>query len=174
MLNEAEIMMMIIIKEDGSTSITAEGYSAWYDKDGRLDMSIGRKAPQKICIHNELNQKAEKEQASKTYSAGMTLAVDEGIKAGITADGFKVCDSERKVKATVAPLELAVDINANAIINEVEQAYHAQGVFSGKLRSLVSKVGINLSDDHLRQIVREEILLFVARESERGGLFSTW
>lgn len=31
--------------------------------------------------------------------------------------------------------------DAATIINEVEQAYHAQGVFSGKLRSLVSKAG---------------------------------
>ncbi|MDC9598850.1 hypothetical protein [Xenorhabdus anantnagensis] len=53
-------MMMILIKEDGSTSITADEYSAWYDKEGQLDMSIGGKAPQKIRIHNEFNQKAEK------------------------------------------------------------------------------------------------------------------
>ncbi|MBD1229497.1 hypothetical protein [Xenorhabdus griffiniae] len=29
-------------------------------------------------------------------------------------------------------------------------------------------------DEHLRQIVREEIRQFVVRESERGGLFSRW
>ncbi|WP_275379312.1 hypothetical protein [Xenorhabdus bovienii] len=29
-------------------------------------------------------------------------------------------------------------------------------------------------DDHLRQIVREEIRQFVTRESGRGGLFSKW
>ncbi|MBD1229527.1 hypothetical protein [Xenorhabdus griffiniae] len=29
-------------------------------------------------------------------------------------------------------------------------------------------------DEHLRQIVREEIRQFVTRESERGGLFSRW
>ncbi|WP_340618890.1 hypothetical protein [Xenorhabdus entomophaga] len=169
-------MMMIIIKEDGSTSITAEGYSAWYDKDGRLDMSIGGKAPQHLIIHNGFKPKAEKEQASKTYSAGMTLAVDEGIKAGVTADGFKVCDSERKVRAVVAPLELAVDINASAIINEIEKAYRGTAK-QARLSSAVinsAKIPSIPDDDHIRQIVREEILLFVARESERGGLFSTW
>ncbi|MEQ1965186.1 hypothetical protein ABLB69_18985 [Xenorhabdus khoisanae] len=170
------MMMMIIIKEDGSTSITAEGYSAWYDKDGQLDMSIRGKAPQKICIHNELNQKAEKQQASKTYSAGMTLAVDEGIKAGVTADGFKVCGSEGKVKATVAPLELAVDINANVIINEIEKAYRGTAK-QARLSSAVinsAKIPSIPDDDHIRQIVREEIHQFVAHESKRGGLFSTW
>ncbi len=136
-------MMMIIIKEDGSTSITAEGYSAWYDKDGRLDMSIGGKAPQHLIIHNAFEPKAEKQQVSKTYPAGMTLAVDEGIKAGVTADGFKVFN----VASGVTYLGSAV-IDA-AKINKAH-------------------------DDHLRYIIREEILLFVARESERGGLFSTW
>ncbi|CAM4021002.1 hypothetical protein [Xenorhabdus thuongxuanensis] len=29
-------------------------------------------------------------------------------------------------------------------------------------------------DDHIRQIVREELRQFVVRESERGGLFSAW
>ncbi|MEQ1964390.1 hypothetical protein ABLB69_14715 [Xenorhabdus khoisanae] len=31
-----------------------------------------------------------------------------------------------------------------------------------------------INDDHIRQIVREEIHQFVAHESKRGGLFSTW
>ncbi|KMJ43374.1 hypothetical protein AB204_20045 [Xenorhabdus khoisanae] len=62
--------------------------------------------------------------------------------------------------------------DAATIINEVEQAYHAQGVFSGKLRSLVSKVGINLSDDHLRYIIREELKTLITREIRPGGLLA--
>ncbi|WFQ81351.1 hypothetical protein PXH59_10085 [Xenorhabdus sp. SF857] len=106
----------------------------------------------------------------------MTLAVDEGIKAGVTADSFKVCGSEGKVRVAVTPLELAVDINANAIINEIEKAYRGTAK-QARLSSAVinsAKIPSIPDDDHIRQIIREEILLFVAHESERGGLFSKW
>ncbi|MDC9612316.1 hypothetical protein PSI19_00115 [Xenorhabdus khoisanae] len=108
--------------------------------------------------------------------AGMKLSTDSNAKAGVTADGFKVCDSERKVRAVVAPLELAVDINANAIINEIEKAYRGTAK-QARLSSAVinsAKIPSIPDDDHIRQIIREEIRQFVARESERGGLFSTW
>ncbi|MDC9623657.1 hypothetical protein PSI22_18955 [Xenorhabdus sp. XENO-7] len=70
-------MMIIHIKEDGSTSVQTAGYTALYDKEGKPKVIIG-KAPATLVIHNAFKQKAEKEQASKTYDAGMTLAVDTG------------------------------------------------------------------------------------------------
>lgn len=148
--------MEIRINEDGSARVTTAGYIAFYDKEGRLKMVIGRLVhttgeldpvpqrltdilPVKLITELVFKQKAEKEQASKTYDAGMTLSVDTGNKAGITADTFKAFDLAGKVymKGTV---------DAKAI-----RASH---------------------DDHLRQIVREEIRQFVNRESRCGGLFS--
>ncbi|AOM40012.1 hypothetical protein [Xenorhabdus hominickii] len=143
-------MMMILIKEDGSASITADGYSAWYDKEGKQKMAIGEKAPPKLCIYDESKQKVEKEQASKTYDAGMTLAVDAGAKVEITADSFKIRDSEGKVRAVIKPLDLK---SAGIDSAKITKASHG---------------------DHLRQLVREEIRQFVNRESRCGGLFSTW
>ncbi|WP_274728216.1 hypothetical protein [Xenorhabdus bovienii] len=40
--------------------------------------------------------------------------------------------------------------------------------------AVISQAVIKDNDDHIRQIVREEIRQFVTRESERGGLFSKW
>ncbi|CDH33599.1 hypothetical protein [Xenorhabdus bovienii] len=77
----------------------------------------------------------------RCYDAGMKLSVDEGAKARIAADGFKVFDVAGKVY-------MKGEVDAKAI-----KASH---------------------DDHIRQIVREEIRQFVTRESGRGGLFSKW
>ncbi|WP_340617538.1 hypothetical protein [Xenorhabdus entomophaga] len=171
--------MNIRINEDGSVTVTAARYTASYGKDGKLKSASGcfktiSGIPKTLVIHNAFEPKAEKQQASKTYSAGMTLAVDEGTKAGVTADSFKVCDSERKVRAVVAPLELAVDINANAIINEIEKAYRGTAK-QARLSSAVinsAKIPSIPDDDHIRQIIREEIRQFVNRELRQGGLFS--
>ncbi|MDC9605630.1 hypothetical protein [Xenorhabdus griffiniae] len=57
--------------------------------------------------------------------------------------------------------------------NEVEKLVG----FAGKIfvKSATDPAKINQAhDNHLRQIVREEIRQFVVRESERGGLFSRW
>ncbi|CDG97202.1 hypothetical protein XBP1_2490025 [Xenorhabdus bovienii str. puntauvense] len=149
--------MEIRINEDGSARVTTAGYIAFYDKEGRLKMVIGRLVhttgeldpvpqrltdilPVKLITELVFKQKAEKEQASKTYDAGMTLSVDTGNKAGITADTFKAFD----VAGNVYVKEAVID--AKAI-----RASH---------------------DDHVRQIVREEIRQFVNRESRCGGLFS--
>ncbi|MEQ1977529.1 hypothetical protein [Xenorhabdus sp. SGI240] len=108
--------------------------------------------------------------------AGMKLSTDNNAKAGVTADSFKVCGSEGKVRVAVTPLELAVDINANAIINEIEKAYRGTAK-QARLSSAVinsAKIPSIPDDDHLRYIIREEIRRFVAHESERGGLFSKW
>ncbi|MGJ0625547.1 hypothetical protein [Xenorhabdus bovienii] len=139
-------MMIIHIKEDGSTSVQTAGYTALYDKEGKPKVTIGE-APATLVVHNAFKQKAEKEQATPTqtlaeqvdringrrYDAGITLSVDEGAKAGITSDSFKV-------------FEAVIDGKA---IREKH-------------------------DDHIRQIVREEIRQFVTRESGRGGLLSKW
>ncbi|MBD1228330.1 hypothetical protein [Xenorhabdus griffiniae] len=147
-------MMIIRINEDGSTSIQAAGYMACYDKEGKPKMTIGD-APQHLIIHNGFNPKAEKEQAT------------------IAADSFKVCDSERKVRAVAAPLKLAVDTNANAIINEAKRAFEvACGVHFNSAVINSAKINNIPDDDHIRQIVREEIRQFVNRELRQGGLFS--
>ncbi|MDX7986687.1 DUF1983 domain-containing protein [Xenorhabdus sp. 12] len=78
------------------------------------------------------------------YGAGIALAIDKGSQVGISADRFKVWDS-------AAPL-------GTAIISE----------------ATVSKPKIKTSDDHIRQLIREELQQFVNRERLRGGLFSTW
>ncbi|BET98108.1 hypothetical protein [Xenorhabdus taiwanensis] len=64
--------------------------------------------------------------------------------------------------------------DAATIINEMEK----QCGFAGKIfikSASINSAKINQAhDNHIRQIVREELRQFVARESERGGLFSTW
>ncbi|CDL84719.1 hypothetical protein [Xenorhabdus szentirmaii] len=72
-------MMMILIKEDGSTSITAEEYSAWYDKEGKIVLSLGENAPQNICIYHEVKQKAERKQASITAEGFNVFNVAAGV-----------------------------------------------------------------------------------------------
>ncbi|AOM42618.1 hypothetical protein [Xenorhabdus hominickii] len=86
----------------------------------------------------------------RRYDAGMTPAVDAGAKVEITADSFKIRDSEGKVRAVIKPLDLK---SAGIDSAKITKASHG---------------------DHLRQLVREEIRQFVNRESRCGGLFSTW
>ncbi|MCG3464146.1 hypothetical protein L7G72_20565 [Xenorhabdus bovienii] len=84
----------------------------------------------------------------RRYDAGMKLSADVSVKTGITADSFKVFDSEGRLRVAVAPLKETVfgPVQTAEIIN----------------------------DDRIRQIVREEIRQFVNRESRCGGLFSKW
>ncbi|WP_340608321.1 hypothetical protein [Xenorhabdus bharatensis] len=80
----------------------------------------------------------------RRYDEDMTLAVDKGV----VAESFKLFDSEKKRRVAIPPLRETIygPVQTTEIIN----------------------------DDHLRQIVREELRQFVARESERGGLLSKW
>ncbi|MDE1484581.1 hypothetical protein [Xenorhabdus bovienii] len=155
--------MEIRINEDGSAKVTTAGYTAFYDKEGRLKTTSSHlvyitghldPAPQRLTdilspnlIKLASGRKAAKEQVGttsdtfKVYDAGMKLSVDEGAKARIAADGFKVFDVAGKVY-------MKGEVDAKAI-----RASH---------------------DDHIRQIVREELCQFVNRESGRGGLFSKW
>ncbi|WP_275355633.1 hypothetical protein [Xenorhabdus bovienii] len=156
--------MEIRINEDGSATVTTAGYTAFYDKEGRLKTTSSHlvyitghldPAPQRLTdilspnlIKLASRRKAAKEPADttsdtfKVYDAGMKLSVDTGAKAGIAADSFKVFDVAGKV-------------------------YMKEAVIDGK--------AIRAShDDHIRQIVREEIRQFVNRESRCGGLLSKW
>ncbi|WP_232370379.1 hypothetical protein [Xenorhabdus lircayensis] len=108
-------MMMILIKEDGSTSITADGYSAWYDKEGKIEMSIGKNAPQKICIYNESKQKAEQKQVT------------------ISAEGFKVFNVAAGVTYINSPLIIdSVKINK-------AQADHIRQIVREEMRRFVQR-----------------------------------
>ncbi|MDE9448445.1 hypothetical protein KKJ04_23845, partial [Xenorhabdus bovienii] len=81
--------------------------------------------------------------------AGITLAVDTGAKAGIAANGcFKGVVSEGRLRVAIPSMKETVfgPVQTAEIIN----------------------------DDHIRQIVREELRQFVNRESRCGGLFSKW
>ncbi|CDH08096.1 hypothetical protein XBO1_870006 [Xenorhabdus bovienii str. oregonense] len=141
--------MIIHINEDGSTTVTVAGYQATYDRDGKLKESFGcsKYAPEILLIPSPLKQKADKEQI------------------GITSDKFKVYD---------AGITLAVDTGAKAriaadgfkVFNVARKVYMKEAV--------IPQAVIKDNDDHLRQIVREEIRQFVTRESGRGGLFSKW
>ncbi|MDE9496181.1 hypothetical protein KKJ09_22125, partial [Xenorhabdus bovienii] len=84
--------MEIHINEDGSATVTTAGYTAFYDKEGRLKTASSHlvhttgdldPAPQRLTdilsqnlIKLASRRKAAKEQASKTYDAGMKLSVD--------------------------------------------------------------------------------------------------
>ncbi|MGJ0638246.1 hypothetical protein [Xenorhabdus bovienii] len=82
----------------------------------------------------------------RRYDAGMTLSVDTGAKAGITSDSFK-----------------AFDLAGNVFVKE-----------AGIPQAIIKEAIIKGNDNHIRQIVREEIRQFVNRESRCGGLFSKW
>ncbi|MCG3463111.1 hypothetical protein L7G72_14915 [Xenorhabdus bovienii] len=103
----------------------------------------------------------------RRYDAGLELAVDTGAKAGITADTFKVFDSEGRLRVAVAPLSEAVtDLTPLAGKVFVKEASISQAI--------IKEAVIKGNDNHIRQIVREEIRQFVNREGGRGGLFSKW
>ncbi|MDE9557846.1 hypothetical protein KKJ06_21205 [Xenorhabdus bovienii] len=72
-----------------------------------------------------------------------------------------------------AGMTLAVEKNAEAIMENAEKVYRVAAGIHIK-EAVISQAVIKDNDDHLRQIVREEIRQFVTRESERGGLFSKW
>ncbi|MDE9480039.1 hypothetical protein [Xenorhabdus bovienii] len=83
----------------------------------------------------------------RLYDAGMKLSVDTGAKAGIAANGcFKGVVSEGRLRVAIPSMKETVfgPVQTAEIIN----------------------------DDHIRQIVREELRQFVNRESRCGGLFS--
>ncbi|MGJ0626019.1 hypothetical protein [Xenorhabdus bovienii] len=67
----------------------------------------------------------------RRYDAGMKLTADVSVKTGITADTFKVFDSEGRLRVAVVPLKETVfgPVQTAEIIN----------------------------DDHIRQIIREEL-----------------
>ncbi|CDH35088.1 hypothetical protein [Xenorhabdus bovienii] len=75
-----------------------------------------------------------------------------------------------------AVMTLTVDTreakSAADILDEVGKA------FERTEKAYLMSAGISYAnkdnDDHIRQIVSEEIRQFVTRESERGGLFSKW
>ncbi|MGJ0638042.1 hypothetical protein [Xenorhabdus bovienii] len=101
----------------------------------------------------------------RRYDAGMKLSADVSVKTGITADTFKVFDSEGRLRVAVAPLSEAVtDLTPLAGKVFVKEASISQAV--------IKEAVIKGNDNHLRQIVREEIYQFVIRESGCGGLFS--
>ncbi|CDM89676.1 hypothetical protein [Xenorhabdus bovienii] len=103
----------------------------------------------------------------RRYDAGMKLSADVSVKTGITADSFKVFDSEGRLRVAVAPLSEAVtDLTPLAGKVFVKEASISQAV--------IKEAVIKGNDNHIRQIVREEIRQFVTRESGRGGLFSKW
>ncbi|CDG86902.1 hypothetical protein [Xenorhabdus bovienii] len=73
-----------------------------------------------------------------------------------------------------AGMTLSVDTGVKAgITSDGFKAFDLAGkVF---VKGTVDAKAIRAShDDHIRQIVREEIRQFVTRESGRGGLFSKW
>ncbi|MDC9591079.1 hypothetical protein PSI23_17745 [Xenorhabdus sp. XENO-10] len=122
--------MEIRINEDGSTSIKAAGYTAFYGKNGGLKLISGGSnsilsAPATLVIHNAFKQKAEKEQTSKTYPAGMELAV------------------EKSAEAMVENAEMIYQVAAG--IHEKEAIINAAKIIKAH------------DDDHIRQIVREEL-----------------
>ncbi|OTA18860.1 hypothetical protein Xbed_02846 [Xenorhabdus beddingii] len=95
----------------------------------------------------------------------MIIRINEDGSASITAAGYMACyGKDGKLKMTVgdAPQYLVIH---NAFKPKTK-TYDAG-------MTLSVDAGIT-SDDHLRQIVREEIRQFVSRESGRGGLFSKW
>ncbi|WP_139216969.1 hypothetical protein [Xenorhabdus mauleonii] len=123
---------------------------ACYDKEGKPKMMMGS-APEYLIIHNAFKPKAERKQVS------------------ITADGFKVCDPTGKLRAVIA--KQAIDVDASAIIASVEQAYRMAGKIHVK-EAVIDSVKITDSDDHIRQLIREEMRQFVTRELMPGGLLS--
>ncbi|MDE9466395.1 hypothetical protein [Xenorhabdus bovienii] len=72
-----------------------------------------------------------------------------------------------------AGMTLAVEKSAEAIMENAEMIYQVAAGIHMKEAGIPQAV-IKDNDDHIRQIVREEIRQFVTRESERGGLFSKW
>ncbi|MCG3471989.1 hypothetical protein L7750_16850 [Xenorhabdus bovienii] len=101
----------------------------------------------------------------RRYDAGMKLSADVSVKTGITADTFKVFDSEGRLRVAAAPLSEAVtDLTSLAGKVFVKEASISQAV--------IKEAVIKGNDNHIRQIVREEIRQFVNRESRCGGLFS--
>ncbi|SFU93420.1 hypothetical protein [Xenorhabdus koppenhoeferi] len=67
--------MEIRIIEDGSAEVVTAEYLVRYDKDGRLNVSMGGQAPATLVIHNAFKQKADKEQVgitSDTFKLGFT------------------------------------------------------------------------------------------------------
>ncbi|MGJ0578550.1 hypothetical protein ACR71G_10730 [Xenorhabdus bovienii] len=74
-----------------------------------------------------------------------------------------------------AGLELAVDTGAKAgITADGFKAFDLAGNVYVKEAGIDAKAIRASHDDHIRQIVREEIRQFVNRESRGGGLFSKW
>ncbi|CDH32994.1 hypothetical protein [Xenorhabdus bovienii] len=73
-----------------------------------------------------------------------------------------------------AGMTLAVEKNAEAIMENAEMIYQVTAGIHVK-EAFIDTAKINQAQaDHIRQIVREEIRQFVTRESGRGGLFSKW
>ncbi|WP_092548954.1 hypothetical protein [Xenorhabdus koppenhoeferi] len=69
-------------------------------------------------------------------------------------------------------MTLAVEKNAEAIIEKAEKVYRVAAGIHVK-EAFIDTAKINQAQaDHIRQIVREEIHQFVNRESRCGGLFS--
>ncbi|CBJ79826.1 hypothetical protein XBJ1_0685 [Xenorhabdus bovienii SS-2004] len=73
-----------------------------------------------------------------------------------------------------ADMKLSVDTGAKAgIAADSFKVFDVAGKVYMK-EAVIPQAVIKDNDDHLRQIIREEIRQFVTRESERGGLFSKW
>ncbi|CDH34228.1 hypothetical protein [Xenorhabdus bovienii] len=155
--------MEIRINEDGSAKVTTAGYIAFYDEEGRLKSALGSPVnttgdldppPQRLTdiLSPNLIKLASRRKAAKE-------------PADTTSDTFKVYD---------AGITLAVDTGAKArIAADGFKVFNVAGKVY--MKGAVDAKAIRAShDDHIRQIVREEIRQFVTRESGRGGLFSKW
>ncbi|MBI6550226.1 hypothetical protein [Xenorhabdus lircayensis] len=74
-----------------------------------------------------------------------------------------------------AGMKLAIEKNAEAILDNAEKAYGIAGKIHLKSAVIGSAQTTELiNDDHIRQLIREELRQFVRRESRRGGLLSRW
>ncbi|PHM45888.1 hypothetical protein Xmau_00279 [Xenorhabdus mauleonii] len=72
-------------------------------------------------------------------------------------------------------MKLAADKGAETILDNAEKIYGIAGKIHLKSAIIGSAQTTELiNDDHIRQIVREELRQFVTRESKLGGLFSVW
>ncbi|MGJ0580555.1 hypothetical protein ACR71G_21500 [Xenorhabdus bovienii] len=71
-----------------------------------------------------------------------------------------------------AGMTLSVEKSAEAIMENAEKIYQVTAGIHVKEAVIDAKAIRASHDDHIRQIVREEIRQFVNRESRCGGLFS--
>ncbi|WP_155271396.1 hypothetical protein [Xenorhabdus bovienii] len=118
-------------------------------------MTIGE-APATLVIHNAFKQKAEKEQEQATPTQTLAELTDR-INGRRYDAGMKLTAGVSVKTGITADTFKAFDVAGNVYVKEA-------GIDAKAIRAS--------HDDHIRQIVREEIRQFVNRESRCGGLFS--